>query len=457
MGFFDNLFNGSSDPRRSAQIRGGMLGAAQALLRPYSGFGDALTGAGMGALQGKQDYITEQYHDLRNQQLQDEIKRTAAQKAALNNLFLGTKPAVTDTPAPMNMAQHQAPAGDFGQNYETMPAPTQQAPQAQSRVPPGFESPEQFQAFAEAFPEEAAKLMFAPPPKPIVGRPGDVFLDPVTHQQVGSVPDRDTAPKTTGGMFWNDQTKRYEAIPGYEDQQRRIAAAGRSPASADGWRDMSREEKIAKGLPADAAFQVNTKGKIERIGGNNSVRPIPGSALAGIQGNRLAISKIDRAIAAIRANPDALGAKNVLPDAVTQRIPGKGFSGGVDVRSLIADIGSLKIHDRSGAAVTAAETPRLKPFIPSVADTPEAAITKLQQLKMDPMANLDEAQAFYSPESGYMSIPEPANASQSPATAPGPTPPPDAIRQLKMMGPKGAPQFDEIFGKGAAAKYLGKK
>lgn len=189
MGFFDNLFNGSSDPRRSAQIRGGMLGAAQALLRPYSGFGDALTGAGMGAMQGKQDYITEQYHDLRNQQLQDEIKRTAAQKAALNNLFLGTKPAVTDTPAPINMAQRPAPAGDFGQNYETMPAQQQQPPQSQSRVPPGFESQEQFQAFAEAFPEEAAKRLFAAPELMSVGA-GTHVIDKGTGKEVYTAPDK---------------------------------------------------------------------------------------------------------------------------------------------------------------------------------------------------------------------------------------------------------------------------
>jgi hypothetical protein len=59
---------------------------------------------------------------------------------------------------------------------------------------------------------------------------------------------------------------------------------------------------------------------------------------------------------------------------------------GVGPRAEVANIGSQKLHDRSGAAVPAAEFPRLKPFIPGTDDRAEAIITKLEKMK-EVMAN----------------------------------------------------------------------
>ena len=39
------------------------------------------------------------------------------------------------------------------------------------------------------------------------------------------------------------------------------------------------------------------------------------------------------------------------------------------------------VHDRSGAAVTISEYPRLKPFIPSATDSPKQVKVKLAQLR----------------------------------------------------------------------------
>jgi hypothetical protein len=52
---------------------------------------------------------------------------------------------------------------------------------------------------------------------------------------------------------------------------------------------------------------------------------------------------------------------------------------GVNTRAYIADLGSMIVHDRSGAAVTASEMPRLKPFIPKSTDTAEAVQDKLKR------------------------------------------------------------------------------
>lgn len=76
--------------------------------------------------------------------------------------------------------------------------------------------------------------------------------------------------------------------------------------------------------------------------------------------NNSSMKFIDQALDAVDAYPAAFGIKNALGNAIRSRTDPKG----VDARALVANIGSLRIHERSGAAVTAAESPRLKPFIP---------------------------------------------------------------------------------------------
>lgn len=53
----------------------------------------------------------------------------------------------------------------------------------------------------------------------------------------------------------------------------------------------------------------------------------------------------------------------------------------VPAQAAIANIGSLVVHDRSGAAVTVSEFPRLAPFIPSRGDKPEVVRAKLKSLR----------------------------------------------------------------------------
>ena len=68
---------------------------------------------------------------------------------------------------------------------------------------------------------------------------------------------------------------------------------------------------------------------------------------------------------------------------------------------MITDIGSLVLHDRSGAAVTASETPRLLPFIPLPTDDKDTARRKLVRFKQ---IYEQEQQAYldtYSKDQGY--------------------------------------------------------
>jgi hypothetical protein len=137
---------------------------------------------------------------------------------------------------------------------------------------------------------------------------------------------------------------------------------------------------------------------------NANARPVPAAALQGINGNRVAIKKIDDVIASVRANPSAVGAEQYLPDALRQRLPGKSMSGGITVRAKISDIGSALIHDRSGAVVTASEYPRLKPFIPKSTDTPDAVIQKLQNLRNFAEMESSVLSDTYSPVNGYRGV-----------------------------------------------------
>jgi hypothetical protein len=107
--------------------------------------------------------------------------------------------------------------------------------------------------------------------------------------------------------------------------------------------------------------------------------PVPASTKEKIAENRVGMAKIDAAVELVDKHPGSLGFQNNLPDALMQRVD----PGGVDVRAAVSDIGSLKIHDRSGANVTVSEAPRLKPFIPMATDTPATAKKKLLRLRSE--------------------------------------------------------------------------
>lgn len=98
--------------------------------------------------------------------------------------------------------------------------------------------------------------------------------------------------------------------------------------------------------------------------------------------NRTTASNIDKAIAAATAYPDAFGLARGLP-VIGDRLDARADPQGIAARSLVANIGSLKIHDRSGAAVSVHEFPRLAPFIPNIYDPIDKILTNLRQMKAE--------------------------------------------------------------------------
>ena len=116
-----------------------------------------------------------------------------------------------------------------------------------------------------------------------------------------------------------------------------------------------------------------------------------------LTGNVASASQIDRAIEAVTKNPSAVGIKGNLPQAILNRTDPQG----VETRALITDVGSAKVHDRSGAAVAASEAPRLMPFIPQATDNAETVVKKLKQLKTQIETEQSGILDFYSQEQGY--------------------------------------------------------
>ena len=206
--FFSNLFN-TSDPASAARLRGGLIGAAQALSQPYGNFGSALVGGAQGAQQARQDYTQQQFQDLRMQQLQDQLSQDKAKRAALNSLFLKgpQQTAAPIAPAPQEGIAPAAPVQAAPNPLPIAPQPSAVPPQAAAQapqapiagaqaqapafhLPAGFESPEQFQAYAQINPEDALKRMFPDQEKPMVVAPGSHVIDPRTYKEVYSAPEK---------------------------------------------------------------------------------------------------------------------------------------------------------------------------------------------------------------------------------------------------------------------------
>jgi hypothetical protein len=139
---------------------------------------------------------------------------------------------------------------------------------------------------------------------------------------------------------------------------------------------------------------------------------MPAHILETVAKNNAAVANIDNALKQVSLYPSGFGAQAYLPDAILQRTD----PNGVTARATVANIGSLKIHDRSGAAVTVGETPRLRPFIPAVNDAPETVVKKLKELRRE-MLVMDKEYKKTLTEQGYRTgSPAEAGATRTGAT-----------------------------------------
>jgi hypothetical protein len=168
------------------------------------------------------------------------------------------------------------------------------------------------------------------------------------------------------------------------------------------------------------------------------LKPIPATANDAIMGNQKGLQQVERALALLdgknvgaqTGDAAATGWKGYLPNTVLNRIDPRG----VDARAEIADIGSLKIHDRSGAAVTLSEAPRLMPFIPLGTDDAATVKKKLGRLRVEIKNESDALASTYSKEQGYR--PSPVNNATQERTASAGKPARSVVRTGTQNGRK---------------------
>lgn len=165
----------------------------------------------------------------------------------------------------------------------------------------------------------------------------------------------------------------------------------------------------AGGGRAPSGYRFTASGTLEFIPGGPADpatksadgKPMPASAAKGLLENQANLRRAQQALelisgkqidGGIQGDQDATGWKNVLPNQVLNRMDPKG----VDTRAAIADLGSMVIHDRSGAAVTASEFPRLAPFVPTATDDPATVRKKLTQFVRVYQDTVADSADFYS-------------------------------------------------------------
>lgn len=141
---------------------------------------------------------------------------------------------------------------------------------------------------------------------------------------------------------------------------------------------------------------------------------IPQFVTTGVTGNAKSLSIIDNALKSLdtKDGANAVGFKGYLPNGILNRVDPNGTS----TRADISDVGSLTLHDRSGAAVTAAESPRLMPFIPLATDdtaTAKKKLTRMRELIQAETNNLTFAYPQAKNLANYAAQNAPSNAGAS--------------------------------------------
>ena len=363
-------------------------------ISPYAGLAKLLQGYTAGVGQRKaleqQQALTEKYQGQNQADLQSFL-----------SAMQGTPQKELAGPAPEGAPQGVSPEGEMGGYIQ----PEQKADRNRAMaLALGSQNPT-LQGAGGAM----LTSMMTPKP-PIQVAAGGTVLDPTTMQPIY------TAPRERAGE-----------LGVYDEYVRQAKAVGKQPLNIDQF--ILEQKKAARpqgnvtyGSPVAAVGPDGQPVFIQpgKGGGAPSViegftppaeklRPIPPSINTAILENQKAGNQIDRAIALLsgtdlpgmKADKNATGLKGYLPTGLLNRID----PSGVSARAEIADIGSLKIHDRSGAAVTMSEAPRLMPFVPLATDDRDTVLKKLQRLKLEINENSSAMNEIYSKDQGYRENP----------------------------------------------------
>jgi len=147
-------------------------------------------------------------------------------------------------------------------------------------------------------------------------------------------------------------------------------------------------------------MMTDQSGNIVPVPGSvvRKVKDIPGRVVDGILDMRETARKVRRA-QELMENKEALQGVgmfqgNLAPDFILNE-------NAQFLRALLADLSSAKVLERSGAAVTASEERRLKPYVPKQGDDENVIRTKLKNFLKEFEGRMQDIEDFYSDERGY--------------------------------------------------------
>jgi len=149
------------------------------------------------------------------------------------------------------------------------------------------------------------------------------------------------------------------------------------------------------------------------------LKDVPPTVNTAMTQNQIVLNKLDRIDNLLVKTPDATGIlKGITPGIILNRLDKEGTA----LRAALTELAATKVHDLSGAAVSASEFVRLKPFLPQPTDDANTIKTKLAGMKAEIQDIMNATNSIYSEDQGYKPIP---NLAPKPAE----TPPISALKE----------------------------
>lgn len=263
---------------------------------------------------------------------------------------------------------------------------------------------------------DAAEMQARPGPAMAMGSRFGALPSPQAMANARIGPER-----SVGGQTYRlDRTQTPQGVRDTAAQQRaREILEERQALAKQRMEEMTREQRFREGEGA------RERASRERIAGTRIPEPtaptpeaamqkLPAATRNGIITSRTTAQLIRGALEDLDKNPESVGWRSgMTPDVLENRdrvfgIPNPlGDTQGQPTRANIANLGSLKVLDRSGATVPIGEWERIKPFIPILtgpfADSPESVKNKLQSMLREIEAETNAVGTFYGVDlSGYM-------------------------------------------------------
>ena len=211
----------------------------------------------------------------------------------------------------------------------------------------------------------------------------EVFAGP---RRMAEIQERDATRRDTIRANIEAATERERIRLEDKEAARQLSAEDRAAQSKQGAADREHLLRVAAGLrpteaKAPSGYKLNPDGSLSAIPGGPADKPkvLTAAQQKAYDDSDVLLGHIDNALQSIKANPNAVGRKTVIPDIALQSIDPEG----VMTRAAVAGLGATKVHELSGAAVSPAEFARLRPYLPANGDKADTVRDKLTNLRQE--------------------------------------------------------------------------